>query len=223
MWLLYQFPLCPFSRKLRLLMGEKGIGYKLVRENPWEKRDEFIDLNPCGQTPVLVNDKAGDILIHSQAICEYIEETSENAPLIHGNAPQRAEIRRLCAWFDEQFFQLVGYPLLYERMIRRIALHDTPDAGIVREAMRNASQLLEYIDWQLERQNWVAGSALSLADLTAAAHISVADYLGGINWNAHPLTKQYYSGLKSRPSFRPLLGERMEGLNPPEHYDQVDF
>jgi glutathione S-transferase len=53
MWQLYQFPLCPFSRKVRLLMSEKGIGYELWRENPWEHRDEFRDMNPASRTPVL--------------------------------------------------------------------------------------------------------------------------------------------------------------------------
>src|SRR3546814_8560793 len=51
MWQLYQFPLCPFSRKVRLLLGEKGVGYELVRESPWQRRDEFLDMNPAGQTP----------------------------------------------------------------------------------------------------------------------------------------------------------------------------
>jgi glutathione S-transferase len=53
MWQLYQFPLCPFSRKVRLLLGEKGVGYELVRESPWQRRDEFIDMNPAGQVPAI--------------------------------------------------------------------------------------------------------------------------------------------------------------------------
>ncbi|MEY2926904.1 MAG: hypothetical protein RL367_1381, partial [Pseudomonadota bacterium] len=48
MWRIYQFALCPFSRKVRLLLGEKGVGYELIREYPWQRRDEFIDLNPAG-------------------------------------------------------------------------------------------------------------------------------------------------------------------------------
>ena len=55
MWQLFQFPLCPFSRKVRLVLAEKGIAAELVRENPWERRDEFVDLNPAGETPVMVD------------------------------------------------------------------------------------------------------------------------------------------------------------------------
>ena len=66
-------------------------------------------------------------------------------------------------------------------------------------------------------------AAEALADLAAAAHISVADYLGGIDWTGHEQTKGWYSGLKSRPSFRPLLAERMEIVTPPKYYEDVDF
>ncbi|MDE2042546.1 MAG: glutathione S-transferase family protein [Alphaproteobacteria bacterium] len=223
MWLLYQFPLCPFSRKVRLMMGEKGIGYELVRENPWERRDEFIDLNPAGLTPVLVEKERHEVISYSSAICEFFEETADTLPMISGTAINRAEIRRLTAWFDEQFFAQVTAPLMHERMEKRLVHRAAPDATVLRTAMRSANQLLDYIDWLLDHRNWLAGSALSLADLAGAAQISVADYLGGIDWRGHVATKNWYSGLKSRPSFRPLLSERMEVITPPAHYDIVDF
>ena len=69
MWQLYQFPLCPFSRKVRLLLSEKGVAYELWRENPWEARDELRDLNPAIQTPVLRNRERDLVLIDSRAIC----------------------------------------------------------------------------------------------------------------------------------------------------------
>src|SRR3546814_9381724 len=79
MWQLYQFPLCPFSRKVRLLLGEKGVGYELVRESPWQRRDEFLDMNPAGQTPVMADPDKNLLLVDSMAICEYRSEehTSE--------------------------------------------------------------------------------------------------------------------------------------------------
>ncbi len=223
MWQLHQFPLCPFSRKVRLLLGEKGVGYELVRENPWERRDEFLDLNPAGETPVMVEIDKSITLTHSAAICEYFEETVDKAPMISGTAQNRAEIRRLTSWFDEQFYQQVVAPLLHERMEKRIVQRAAPDAGVLRQAMKTANQLMDYVDWLLDHRNWLAGPSLSLADLSAAAHLSVADYLGGIDWRSHEQTKSWYAGLKSRPSFRPLLSERMEVITPPAHYDKVDF
>ena len=63
---------------------------------------------------------------------------------------------------------------------------------------------------------------LAFADLAAAAQISVADYLGGIDWAGHEQSRGWYAVFKSRPSFRPLLAERMEVIHPPSHYADVD-
>ena len=222
MWQLYQFPLCPFSRKVRLLLSEKGIAYELWRENPWEARDELRDLNPAIQTPVLRDRERGLVLIDSRAICEYFEETVDKAPMINGTAANRAEIRRLVALFDEKFFQDVTGPLLQERMKKRIIWRQSPDSRALREAMKLADAHLDYVDYLIDHRPWLAGASMSLADLAAAAQISVADYLGGIDWSGHEQARGWYSVFKSRPSFRPLLSERMEVIHPPTHYADVN-
>lgn len=218
MWQLYQFPLCPFSRKVRLLMSEKGIGYELQRENPWDGRDEFFHLNPAGRTPVLADHGKGIVLIDSRAICEYFEETVDKNPMINGSAASRAEIRRLVALFDENFFGDVTAPLLHERMKKRLVYRASPDSRMLREAMKLAHEHLDYIDYLIDNRPWLAGAQMSLADLAAAAQISVVDYLGGIDWSGHEQSKGWYALFKSRPSFRPLLAERMDVIQPPSHY-----
>jgi len=223
MWQLYQFPLCPFSRKVRLLLGEKGVGYDLVRESPWLRRDEFIDMNPTGQTPVIVDAERGILLIDSVAISEYFEETIDRVAMINGTAANRAETRRLVAWFDTHFYRDITAPLLQERMIKRIVDRTAPDAGALREAMKAAVAHLDYTDYLLDHRTWLGGATMGLADLAAAAQISVADYLGGIDWKGHEQTARWYRGFKSRPSFRPLLSERMDGITPPPYYDDPDF
>ena len=49
------------------------------------------------------------------------------------------------------------------------------------------------------------------------------DYLGEIDWTESPMAKDWYQRLKSRPSFRPLLAERVRGLIPVSHYADLDF
>jgi glutathione S-transferase len=223
MWQLYQFPLCPFSRKVRLVMAEKGIAHELVREYPWERRDEFVDLNPAGETPVMIDSEGGITLIGSQPIVEYLDETVEKMPMIHGNAVLRAEIRRLVEWFDEKLYREVVEPLMNERMRKRLVSSESPDTRVLRNSMRIANGHLDYVDYLLDHRRWLAGPGLSLADFTAAAHLSVVDYLGGLDWRGHQQTRDWYAVMKSRPCFRPLLGERMEVIAPPPHYDKVDF
>ncbi|NBC37907.1 glutathione S-transferase family protein [Novosphingobium sp. FSY-8] len=222
MWQLYQFPLCPFSRKVRLMLSEKGIAYELWRENPWEMREAFMHMNPAGRTPVLHDPERAITLIDSRAICEYIEETTDRVPLIIGTASARAEIRRLVALFDENFFADVTGPLLNEKMKKRIFLKQPPESRVLRDAMRLAHEHLYYIDYLVDHRPWLAGPTMSMADLAAAAQISVADYLGGLDWNGHDQARAWYSVFKSRPSFRPLLAERMEVIQPPIHYADVN-
>ena len=64
---------------------------------------------------------------------------------------------------------------------------------------------------------------MSQADLAAAAHLSVLDYFGEIAWRSFPHLKTWYVRLKSRPSFRPLLADRLPGMAPVEHYADLDF
>jgi glutathione S-transferase len=203
-------------------MGEKNIPYDLLRENPWEGREELWALNPAGRTPVLHDAERGIALSDSRAICKYLEETHERLPLLGRTAEERAETRRLTALFDENFYGDVTAPLMHERMKKRLVLREPPDSRVVREAMKLAHDHLYYIDWLVGHRSWLAGATMSLADLAAAAQISVADYLGGIDWAGHEETRSWYSVFKSRPSFRPLLGEKMEGIHPPSHYALVD-
>ena len=97
MWHLHQFALCPFSRKVRLLLGEKGVGYELVRKHPWERRDEFLDMNPAGQVPVMTDAERGLLLMDSMAICEYLEETVDKNAMLSASSPGSRPTPRSCA------------------------------------------------------------------------------------------------------------------------------
>ena len=223
MWHIFQFPLCPFSRKVRLLMAEKGIAYELQNTRPWEGEDRLFQMNPAGRTPVVREMERGVVLADSRAICEYFEETVDRNPMLRGTDQQRAEIRRLVALFDENFFNDVSGPLLHEKMKKRLVLRQSPDGRSLRDAMKLAHDYLDYIDYLIDNRPWLAGATMTLADLTAAAQISVADYLGGLDWSSHEQARGWYLVMKSRPSFRPLLTERMEVIQPPSHYGEVDI
>ena len=89
-------------------------------------------------------------------------------------------------------------------------------------AVRNADTLLDELDTLLDHRMWLAGPTLTLTDLAAAAQVSVADYLGVIDWSGHDQAYIWYSVLKSRRSFQPLLTDRVEAMTPPPHYAQID-
>ena len=223
MWKLHQYPLCPFSRKVRFALAEKGVPHELVTALPWERADALLDINPAAQTPVLVSASGALTLVDSSAICEYFEETVQTTPLLGAGPAERAETRRIVGWFDQKFYAEVGVLLLQEKMFKRVAQRTSPDATLLRAATRAADIHLDYVEYLLDHRRWLGGATFGLADIAAAAQLSIADYLGGIDWSRHAEAKQWYSVIKSRPHFRPFLPERMEGVPPAPHYDKLDF
>ena len=82
---------------------------------------------------------------------------------------------------------------------------------------------LDYISWLIDRRNWLSGEAFSLADITAMAHLSTVDYFGDVPWEKYPLAKQWYVRIKSRPTYRKLLKDKIPGFTPSENYSNLDF
>lgn len=223
MWLLHHYPLCPFSRKIRFLLAEKAIPFELRLEYPWDQRETFLNLNPAGQTPVLENPERQIALADSGAIAEYLEEIFREPLFIGAGPAERAEVRRLVAWFDQQFYAEAGHMILHELMYKRLVSRSGPDPTILRHAHQSVDRHLDYLAYLLDHRRWLGGVSFSLADMAAAAHISVVDYLGAIDWKPHDQVRQWYSAVKSRPAFRPVLADMMEGLRPAAHYSRLDF
>jgi glutathione S-transferase len=226
---LFQHPLCPHSRYARLMLGEYGIETRLVEERFWERREEFLLLNPTGEIPVLVAD-GQPVVPGATIIAEYLAETHGDEAehrLLPASISQRVEVRRLASWFNDKFHAEVSGPLVLERVFKRHMTLEQgggpPDTEAMRAARTNIRYHLAYIGWLVQTRDWLAGDRLSLADLAAAAHISVADYLGDVPWNDDEAAKNWYARVKSRPSFRPLLAETLAGIPPAKNYADLDF
>lgn len=220
---LYHYSLCPFSRKIRLMLAEKKLDFDLQGEKFWERQPFFLEINPAGQVPVFI-DLNGSIICDSHAISEYLDESYPERPLLGSSILAKAEARRLTAWFDDKFAREVSLPLIFEKTLRRFMQQAGPtNSQAIRTAKTHINMHLDYISWLVDRRNWLAGEELSLADLTAAAHLSVVDYLGDVPWDNYEVAKDWYMRIKSRPSFRQLLTDRLPGIQPAVHYAELDF
>lgn len=218
---LYHLLLSPYCRKVRIVLAEKSAAFDLREENVWEQNDSFVALNPACEVPVLID---GDFVIaDSAAICEYLDETLPDRSIFGFDPPSRAETRRLVAWFDQKMGVDVTRGIIYEKVYRRIQGEGAPDSRVLHTSLRNLRHHLDYIGELVESRNWLAGDEISLADMAAAAHVSCLDYLGDIPWEDYGQVKDWYVRVKSRPSFRPLLGDYISGMPPPKHYADLDF
>ena len=219
---LFHLPLSPFSRKIRLLLAEKRLPCELRVEKVWEQRSEYLDLNPAGTVPTLLED-SGLAIPDSTVIAEYLEEAYPDTPLLGRTHAERVETRRLAAWFDGKFHADVTNRLVGEKYMRRLAGRGNPDAAVLRAGYAALGPHLEYVGWLSETRSWLAGEAISLADFAAAAQISTLDYIGEIDWRTTPAAKEWYARMKSRPCFRGVLADRVPGLPPAPHYADLDF
>lgn len=219
---LYHLALSPYSRKVRLTLAEKKLPFELKAEKVWERRHDYLALNPAGKVPTLV-DEDGTVVPDSYAICEYLEERYPEPSLLGTSIGQRAETRRLVAWFDDKFFKEVSRNIVGEKALKKFLGLGEPNSEAIRAGCENIHHHLAYIEHLAEQRNWLAGDEFSLADIAAAAQISSCDYLGDVPWKDHPGAKTWYARIKSRPAFRPLLADLIPGMRPPKYYADLDF
>ena len=227
---LFHYCLCPQSRFARLALAEYGVEAKLTEERVRERRHDFLLLNPAGEVPVLVLDD-GAAICGAATIAEWLDETHGEQRgtrrLMPAKPEARAETRRLVDWFTRKFFAEVSDPIVTEKVYRRFtppALGGGgPDMDRIRFGRANIRPHLRYMGWLVASRYWLAGEALSLADLAAAAHLSSMDYLGDVPWDEDAAAKDWYQRMKSRPALRALLAERLPRIVPPDHYGNPDF
>ncbi|MBL4804098.1 MAG: glutathione S-transferase family protein [Alphaproteobacteria bacterium] len=217
---LFHLWLHPFSRKVRLALAEKNLDFNLQIEKVWERRTEFLALNPAGDVPVLI-EKDGTTLANSQVICEYLEEVYPEVNLLGKDPVQRSETRRLVSWFDVKFNREVSENIVGEKLMKRFLKLGEPHGPAIRAGHANIHYHLDYIGFLTEKRKWLAGDVFSLADIAAAAHLSAIDYIGDVPWEEHRAARTWYEKIKERKSFAPLLEDRIPGFAPVAVYEDV--
>jgi glutathione S-transferase len=227
---LYYYPFCPNSRFVRLVLAEMGMEPTLREERPWERRREFLALDPAGATPLLV-EEGGLAIPGAAVIAEYLDETRGlglgTRRLLPDGPAERVEVRRLLDWFLAKFHEEVTGYLVHEKIVKRFIGPGegggAPDMAAIRAARNNVRYHLKYIGYLIATRNWLAGDHLTYADLAAAAHLSCADYCGDVPWDENDNARGWYARVKSRPAFRALLSDRVPGMAPAAHYANLDF
>jgi glutathione S-transferase len=227
---LFYHPFCPHSRFVRLALGEFALEPRLVEERVWERREEFLTLNPAGTTPVLLAEGQPPVP-GASIIAEFLDETVGpdlgDRRLLPRDRGRRVEVRRLMSWFNDKFFAEVSGPLTTERLYKRHmplkGSEGSPNVAVIRAARNNIRYHLAYIGWLVRTRDWLAGDRMTYADLVAAAHVSAADYMGDVPWTEDDAAKEWYARIKSRPTFRPLLTETLAGIPPSPTYADLDF
>jgi glutathione S-transferase len=213
--------MCPFSRLVRIYLHEKILEYDSIQEFPWRRKKSFSENHVFSDIPTLV-EKDGQLLEGWYAIVEYIEQIYKTKPMFGISHREKSETRRIVALFNGMFFADVTKNIFFERVVKRYT-GDAPDSSCIRKSIAGIKAYMEHISWLADRRNWLAGDELTLADVAAAAHISCLDYFGSVEWENFPVAKDWYTRIKSRPSFRDILHDRIQIVPPVSYYQELDF
>lgn len=217
-------PLDPGGRFVRLALAEKGLVARLI--DAATSPEELLRLNPAGIAPVLVDEPptGGELAIApAAAIAEYLDEVYRDPALLPSTSAGRAEARRLFFWFEGKFDAEVNALIVRKRIDTKPSTRRWGEPEPLRPMQEAMAWHLDYLNFLLERRSFLAGDRLSAADLAGAAHLSTNDYFGFVPWAEFPEVNAWYQRMKSRPSMRPLLADRIDGSPPAPHYADLDF
>ena len=221
---LWHWPIDPLARTVRLVMGEKRCSVDSVMALPWSPPQDLQDLAPGARAPAFLDTTSEEKVtaIGTHAICEHLEESIPSPRLIPFIASEKAEARRLWQWSEAAFAEVNG-TLLTERVNQWVRRSKTTNSAALRTGMHALKGHMTFLDALSGQRAYLAGRSLTIADLSVAAHLSAYDYFGDVPWDLTPDLKDWYSRIKSRPSFRTLLADRIDGTRPPKHYADLDF
>ena len=204
----------PPCRLVRLILGEKRLAYDAASSD-----------DPQKHLPIVI-DLDGTAVTGLWAIVDHLESLHPEPPLAPEDAGERAEALRLLDWTMTRFHDEVTRRVLFEKAAwsHTGTLHRAPpNMETVRHGRTALLANLKKIAPLAEGRRFLAGRDVSLADLALAAHLSALDYYGEVPWADVPAMMEWYVRMKSRPSFRVLLTDRVPGQPPVLHYAELDF
>ncbi|MCW7538850.1 glutathione S-transferase N-terminal domain-containing protein [Aquabacterium sp. A7-Y] len=189
----------PYVRKVRIVMAEKKLDYKLELEDVWSAGSAIRDSNPLGKVPCLVME-GGEAVFDSRVIVEYLDTLSPVGRMIPATGRERVEVRTWEALAD--------------------GLLDASILARLEQTWRGRTELQRsaaWVDWQMHKvhasvkamsqglgdRNWCAGIHFTLADVAVGCALGYLDFrFPNIDWRRdYPNLARLHDKLSQRQSF----------------------
>ena len=237
MLILYDFGNSVCCQKVRITLVEKGLTWEARKVDLFKTEQydpQYLKLNPKGVVPTLVHD--GTPVIESTLICEYVDETFPDPPLMPRDAAGRARMRLWSKFVDEGLFdgvtELSFSAMFRERMRamtpemreRRFAnvgdprrtdrFRSTYEHGVNSPfvlhgiaAYERAFKLME--PTLAEGGPWLLGPSPTLADINMMPFVARLSYLGLLEaWTAdRPHINAWWAQVQAWASFKKGLSD----------------
>jgi glutathione S-transferase len=211
---LIHLTLSPASRLARLLVAEKRLACDpTLADDALAHLPCFIDLDGTQATGLW-------------AIVDHLEGGYPDHPQVPEDPAVRCEALRWLDWAMGPLHEQVTRRILFEKGAQRYTgapQRSAPDMNVIRQGREALKSALKAIGDATERNGNLSARDCCIADLAVAAQLSCLDYFGEVPWTDFPLTAEWYTRIKSRPSFRTLLADRVPGQPPTASYAELDF
>ena len=217
---LFHYFLCPSSRFIRIILNEKKVDFNLFIEDFSNPSEDYLIKNPGGFFPTL-NTSSNENIVGSLVIVEYLQNLM--LPPKFMIKENENEIRRLLFWFETNFKNEVIIPLLKEKVFKRFEKNSVPSSVVIRTARSNLKYHMQYFNYLIKENDFFIDDNLSYVDLYYGASLTVLDYIDELTFFDYEKLKNLYSIIKSRPSFKKILADRIVGVNPHSNYLKLDY
>ncbi len=211
---LIHLTLSPASRLARLLVGEKRLACDpVLSDDALAHLPVFIDLDGTRATGLW-------------AIVDHLEGAYPDNPLMPEDPAARAEALRWLDWAGGPLHEQVTRRILFEKGAQRYTgapQRSAPDMNVIRAGREALKAVLKALGEATDANGNLSARDCNIADFAVAAQLSCLDYFGEVPWTDYPQAAEWYVRIKSRPSFRTLLADRVPGQPPTASYAELDF
>jgi glutathione S-transferase len=197
---LYDFPLAPNPKKVRVYLAEKGLQMPVEPVdaiNGANRTPEFLAKNPLGGLPVLELDD-GSHLPESLAIIEYLEEIHPEPPMLGRQPLERARVRaaeRIC-----DLGVLSSVAAVFQNTSPFFAGRMKQSADAAENGRTRLATNLKVLDAMVGDRPFVCGDRPTIADCTLFAALEFAEFAGLPLDPAYANLRRWHAAFKARPS-----------------------
>lgn len=197
------------SNKVRFAANALGVKYEYIKINLREgehKKEEFLKLHPAGKIPVI--DDGGFILFESNAIIKYIAGKAKS-DLYPADLMQRAIVDQ---WMDFSSLHVAEgvYKVVHSRVFgprRNLPVNEQ----VVAEGLGLIERFFPIVDRQMEKNKYISGSRLTLADINLLAILDPLD-VAGIEITKYKNLKRWFDNLRKESFYTRCHKEYGESL-----------
>jgi glutathione S-transferase len=194
---LYNTQRCPYARRSRIVLHEKGMDFDVHEVDLANKSEEFLSASPTGKVPVIVVD--GDSIYESNVVNQYLDEVTDGPKLMPEDPKRRAHARIWMSFADTDFFPAV--------FVASVGRERGFSEDRISEAFEKLEAALRKLEERLEGREYLADE-VSLADVAHAGNfvrLRELEGRGELSLAAYPNVAAWMERLESRESYKTAM------------------